>query len=162
MISVSMKVQIKRSRKFWALVGGIFVLAAVLTIVGVIIYKKVTEPKSPISTAQKYVQQAEQAPLPVDDIEKVSYYANQASAYYDAGDFQKALEAYLKADSFIKNRDPKKGGTRSVYLGIGDSYAKLGDKEKAKEYYQKEIDRRKAKGSSESSISIIQKKKDEL
>jgi tetratricopeptide (TPR) repeat protein len=60
----------------------------------------------------------------------------------DTKQFDKALEQYLLADKAITDRSPTSG--RSVNMSIGYCYEALGNKAKAKEYYQKELERIKS------------------
>lgn len=93
-------------------------------------------------------------PIPASDSEKVTYYSNIAGVYEKLSDYPKAIEAMLKADSYIKDRSIATG--QSVNVALGRYYATVGDKTKARDYYGREIDRIKNDPAAAENATVIQ------
>jgi tetratricopeptide (TPR) repeat protein len=146
----------KRSRRFWLFASLITVGIIVLGGLGwyLIAGRTSTTPED-----RRLVQLKEET-LPDESEDKVTYYARIGSAYFDAGDYDQALDALLKADKNITDRTVE--GGRSVNLTLGLTYAKLEDKAKAREYYQREIKRLQAANGSAEVIANIKKLEAEL
>lgn len=92
-------------------------------------------------------------PVPASDSEKVTYYSNIAGVYEKLSDYPKAIEAMLKADSYIKDRSIENGQT--VNIALARYYQARGDKGKAREYYQREIDRIKSDPEAAENAEVI-------
>jgi tetratricopeptide (TPR) repeat protein len=73
-----------------------------------------------------------------DNDSKIAYYVNLAGAYGQNGEYQKALDSLLAADKLITDRSVN---GNSMNIPIAEMYTQLGNKEKAKEYYDREIKR---------------------
>jgi tetratricopeptide (TPR) repeat protein len=80
--------------------------------------------------AVKAVQDALAKP-DVSDDEKQALLVEQGVAYGNAGQHQKALDSYIEADKI-------KSDSNTSHL-IAESYAALGDKQKAIDYYKKTL-----------------------
>lgn len=117
-------------------------------------------PKNQVTIEEKRLEDAKKEPAPTTDREKYTYYSQIAAAYYDTGDYQAALDNMLKADSFIKDRSVD--GGLSANIPIARYYEKLGNKLKAREYWQREIDRAKTAPDNQQVIDYLTKSKDEI
>ncbi len=83
-----------------------------------------------VEEANKKLQESiEQASEPT---EKQKFTIQQGANYSNSGDTQKALDAYLTAETLA-------GSTYDTNHLIAEAYEKLGNKEKAIEYYKKTI-----------------------
>lgn len=122
---------------------GFVVLIVVVALIGAFVLtwrvldKKVNNQEVTKST----VVHLENRPIPDTKDEQLIYYTQIGEGYLLAENYQKALEAMLKADSLITDRTIGTG--TSANNGIARCYRALGNTVKAREYYQKEIDRLK-------------------
>lgn len=89
------------------------------------------------SPAYQRLKAAQAKPVPTDAHGLILYHGRIAEAYDGLGDTKKALESLLVAD---KHATEAKAGM-SLNLTIAQHYKDLGDVQKAREYYQREIDR---------------------
>jgi tetratricopeptide (TPR) repeat protein len=135
----------------------------VLALVGsYFVFNKDSPKQNPpqITTKQYEIGRATSEPEPAAASDKVRYYANIADTYAGYGEYQKAVEAMLKADSFVTDRTFENG--QSLNLGIAKLYKQLGQKDKARDYYQREIDRLASVPDNTEALSSIKKMKDAL
>lgn len=128
------------------------VVVVVATAVYFLTPKQITYDTSSPAYARLTALQAR--PIPKDDREKVTYYSHIADAYSELGDHQKALDTMLKADTYIKNRTVEAG--QSVNTAVARYYKQIGNKDKAREYYQREIDRIKGDPTAADNVEVIQ------
>jgi hypothetical protein len=89
--------------------------------------------------------------------DKIAYYSTMGDIYETHKDFKKALDAYLKADSYIRQGN---FSDQSANVAIARSYEALGNKSKAREYYQREIDRLSGTPDNQEVIEYLKKQKD--
>lgn len=135
-----------RTRKFRYAVLGVVLVLVVAVGVGFFIMNNDQESTGAKTPAQRYLSDQLSEPVPEADATKVSYYGGLADSYFANGDYKKALESFLKADKYLQKFDTKTREERSLNLGIAQTYAKLGNKELAKEYYEREISLLKSTG----------------
>jgi hypothetical protein len=118
--------------------------------------------KNPESDAQLRLAQAK-APPPDNVAKDTYYYSKLGSTYEENNDDKDALAAYEKADSLITAQE-RQGGY-DLNLKLAQLYAQDGQKDKAKEYYQREIDvlsKGQFAADNKSLINSLKKKKDAL
>lgn len=77
--------------------------------------------------------------VPTDRREKIVYYIRLSGAYATLQQNKEALDALEKADSYLTTEDRDNG--LGVNLDLASLYRLNGDKDRARQYYQKEIDR---------------------
>ncbi len=97
------------------------------------------------------VKNAQELDLGTEPASRVAYYANLGGSYQNAGEYDKALQAFLSADKAIQDRSVN--GV-SVNLSIASVYRDLGDKQKAREYYDRELVRIKGTGNTDAENAI--------
>ncbi len=142
------------------IVLAVVLLFSVIT-AGAIVLRNSDKNNDQTATAEpSSLELVTQQPEPADNLAKITYYSNISVAHEEAGDYKQAVEAMLKADSFITDRSVGTG--RSVNVGIARMYEGLDDKLKAKIYYQKEIDRIKAVPENEETLQFLNGKIKEL
>ena len=127
----------------------VFLAVLVLITSGVIGYFEIRDNINQKNIIQKnkeannqWLQATVGKPIPEDDQAKFYYYQDLATGYADVGKYKEALEAMQKADALVKDRSAT--APYSANLGMAYIYSNLGNKSKAKEFYQKEIDRIKS------------------
>jgi tetratricopeptide (TPR) repeat protein len=126
----------KRGRRFWLVLTTVVILVVAGGVATFLIVKNSgNHQDTPSERALKRAQ----APPPANIDKDSVYYANLAAAYENNKDYQQALDNYLKADSMRTQQMKDAGYTFNV--AIANLYARLGQKDKAKQYYQLEIDR---------------------
>lgn len=77
--------------------------------------------------------------VPSEYVAKIEYYASLSSAYETLGNVKEALKTLLAADKLVEDRSIESG--MSLNVALARLSQKNGDKDKARQYYQKEIDR---------------------
>lgn len=157
-MNISMK---SRGRTRIVLAG--LITAVVLLVLGWAVYGAL-QPKQPVydttSEAYQQLQRAKKATKPADDARLTIYYMNIASAYRDLGDTRNALENYLIADKY---REKSRSEDTTFNIAIAQLYRQQGDEQKAKQYFQREIDRAKADTeNSESNAAFIRQIEKEM
>lgn len=147
-----------KNKKFLA----VFVLLLVVSAAGIsyLVFKPTSPSELTKLNTLAEAKQLESKDAPKDDNDKINYYADIASRYEEAGEYQKALDAMLQADSYIKVRNGEK--SRSVNNSIGRYYKQLGNTAKAKEYFDKEIKRLKTIPGNEATIQYYETQKADL
>ena len=128
----------------------IIVLSNVLLACGVIggvwYYNHTHHKKSAITNSEdgnlRRVNRLNSQGAPKAAYDQVIYYSQLAENYSSLKQYDQALKNYQLAQSAIEKG--KLGDTFDFLRAIGDTYLAQGNKAKAKEYYNKEIDRLKA------------------
>ena len=98
------------------------------------------------------VKELERLGIPQDKEAALNHFITLGTAYSEAQQHDKALAAFLKADTLITDRTIETG--RSVSLSLASTYTSLGNKAKAAEYYNREIQRLRKDGTSDSLESV--------
>jgi tetratricopeptide (TPR) repeat protein len=106
------------------------------------------------------LNQAVKQPVPSDATEKVIHYSRIGQNFADSKDYKDALDAYLTADSYIKDRSAK--ATYSENMAIYSVYLQLGNKSGAHKYLQREIDRLKSDPNAAEGVKDLQKLEQQL
>jgi tetratricopeptide (TPR) repeat protein len=151
---------IRLTRRTRNIVGALF-LATVLVIGGVWLYRSITKPSDTEVRAENRLKTYTTTNVPVDKAEKVNYYANLGDAYFESGEYSKALDAYRQADRYIDKSAAKQADTRTMNVAIASTYGKLGDATNARKFYELEIARLKGTGNEEV-IKSLQQREAEL
>jgi tetratricopeptide (TPR) repeat protein len=87
-------------------------------------------------------------------------YSRIGQNFADSKDYKDALDAYLTADSYIKDRSAK--ATYSENMAIYSVYLQLGNKSGAHKYLQREIDRLKSDPNAAEGVKDLQKLEQQL
>lgn len=99
------------------------------------------------------LKEALNQPFPSTDVERELYYLELSTAYDGVKQYDKALEMILKADKYITDEERSEGS--SLNLTIAYAYKMVGNNSKAKEYYQREIDRLKNRADAADNADVI-------
>lgn len=147
----------KKSRRFRVI--AVVVLLALLLVVGGLLFWYVRSRPSGPSASTLRLQEVQERSIPGTKSDRYTYYANLGGAQFEAGDYEASLKSMKKADNLITDRSGS--SSQTVNVSLAALYQKLGQKDKAREYYQREIDRLKGTGDNEV-ITYLQKQKDNV
>lgn len=153
-----------RNKKFWIVVIIIVVLSGAGALAWYLIYPQLESKPDPVKRTpeeqQSYNNAVDLAQTQVDDpIVKANELAAAAYYYAEAGAHEKSLETYLRAQQIVDNNNLNKNSLR-YYRLIAQQYRDLGQKSRANEYYNKEIEYLKSQESvDQSRIDAVKKEK---
>jgi tetratricopeptide (TPR) repeat protein len=106
------------------------------------------------------LKQALKQPVPSDNTEKVIHYSRIGQNFAYSKAYKDALDAYLTADTYIKDRSAT--ASYSENMAIYSTYLQLGDRSNARKYLEREIDRLKNSPDAAEGVKELQKLEQQL
>jgi len=145
-VSIAPQAIIKRKRSRWVLL----LVVVIILIAGLagryyVLNKKSDKQADTSMTTDQFAQyqQAQSLAASVentDPITKAIQLTGAASLMAQAGQQQKSLDYYLEAQKVVDENNLRQTAALDYSEQIADTYAKLGDKTKSRQYYTKAID----------------------